>query len=424
MKFRNLAVLLAATVLVALALTTPRSWKASAATLVVDDNNVQCPAATFTSIQAAVNAAGAGDTIQVCAGIYNEDVNIPVGLTGLTLNGAQAGIPVLGRTAGSPTESTINGEVTVRATNVRIDGFSITHTEAAFGVFAIVVKGGADGAVIINNIMDTIVNTTIGNSTAQAIYLENDGGTDGPDNVSILDNRMNNILSERSTKGVLIGVNGGTNPSVNTLIQGNVIQNVTSLARGAYGVSVANSTLAVTGLEIRNNNFNNLNSGGWIHAVGLEGNTPGVIVEGNDFSTFVNSTLDNIGVFFELNPSFATAEVHDNNFNLTTASFGIALHPALVISHGSSGSVDGTCNWWNSPTGPTAASNPGGTGTKVGSNVSYEPWQIAPDGACIGGNVPASKDQCKNGGWMTSVRADGSTFKNQGDCIQYVNTGK
>jgi hypothetical protein len=35
---------------------------------------------------------------------------------------------------------------------------------------------------------------------------------------------------------------------------------------------------------------------------------------------------------------------------------------------------------------------------------------------------PASTDQCKNGGWanFTSPR----TFKNQGDCIQFVNTGK
>ena len=37
---------------------------------------------------------------------------------------------------------------------------------------------------------------------------------------------------------------------------------------------------------------------------------------------------------------------------------------------------------------------------------------------------PTSRDQCKNGGWQTLRRADGSTFKNQGDCIQYVNTGK
>lgn len=426
MKLRNLAVLLAATLLVALALTTPRDWKASAATLLVDDDSVQCPAAAYTSIQAAVNAAGAGDTIQVCAGTYNEDVNVPVALTGLTLKGAQAGNSVSGRTAGSPSESTVNGEVTIRATNVRIDGFSLTHTEADFAVFTIVVKPGANAAVIINNIMDTIVNSTVGSGTAQAIYFENDGATNGADNVSILDNRMSNITSNRSAKGVLIGANGGTNPSVDTLIEGNSIQNVTSLARGAYGVSVATSTPGVSGLQIRNNNFNNLNSGGWVHAVGLEGDTPGVIVDGNDFSNLVNSNLDNLAVFFESNPSFATAEVHNNNFNLTTASFGIALHPALVASHGHLGSVDGACNWWNSVTGPTAASNPGGTGTKVGSNVSYEPWLIAPapGGACIGGNVPTTKDQCKNGGWATSVRADGSTFKNQGDCIQYVNTGK
>jgi hypothetical protein len=35
-----------------------------------------------------------------------------------------------------------------------------------------------------------------------------------------------------------------------------------------------------------------------------------------------------------------------------------------------------------------------------------------------------SKDECKKGGWENFQRADGTTFKNQGDCIQYVNTGK
>jgi len=38
--------------------------------------------------------------------------------------------------------------------------------------------------------------------------------------------------------------------------------------------------------------------------------------------------------------------------------------------------------------------------------------------------VPETKDQCKNDGWISVRRADGSTFKNQGDCIQYFNTGK
>jgi hypothetical protein len=38
--------------------------------------------------------------------------------------------------------------------------------------------------------------------------------------------------------------------------------------------------------------------------------------------------------------------------------------------------------------------------------------------------VAGSKDDCKGNGWATLSRADGSAFKNQGDCIQYVNTGK
>jgi hypothetical protein len=32
-----------------------------------------------------------------------------------------------------------------------------------------------------------------------------------------------------------------------------------------------------------------------------------------------------------------------------------------------------------------------------------------------------SADECKNGGWETFKRADGSAFKNQGQCIKYVN---
>jgi hypothetical protein len=38
--------------------------------------------------------------------------------------------------------------------------------------------------------------------------------------------------------------------------------------------------------------------------------------------------------------------------------------------------------------------------------------------------IPATAGECKNGRWTAVSRTDGSTFKNQGDCIQYVNTGK
>jgi hypothetical protein len=42
----------------------------------------------------------------------------------------------------------------------------------------------------------------------------------------------------------------------------------------------------------------------------------------------------------------------------------------------------------------------------------FEPYRVA-----------SSKDDCKDDGWMEARRADGSSFKNQGDCVQYANTG-
>ena len=39
-------------------------------------------------------------------------------------------------------------------------------------------------------------------------------------------------------------------------------------------------------------------------------------------------------------------------------------------------------------------------------------------------NPPLTKDDCKNDGWRTRTTANGQSFPNQGQCIQYVNTGK
>ena len=55
--------------------------RASAAQLFVDDDNVQCPNAQFHFIQDAVTAAKPGDTINVCSGIYHEQVVINKKLT-------------------------------------------------------------------------------------------------------------------------------------------------------------------------------------------------------------------------------------------------------------------------------------------------------------------------------------------------------
>ncbi|HYP53725.1 MAG TPA: hypothetical protein VEQ42_09310 [Pyrinomonadaceae bacterium] len=43
----------------------------------------------------------------------------------------------------------------------------------------------------------------------------------------------------------------------------------------------------------------------------------------------------------------------------------------------------------------------------------FEPFRVA-----------TTKDACKAGGWQSVRRADGTTFRNQGDCVSYTNNGK
>src|SRR5258706_24141 len=302
----------------------------------------------YPTIQGAVNDAGC-TTINVGPGLYNENVSIN---RSLTLNGAQQGVAFSGRTFGSASESKVTSStqgipvIKINATNVTVDGFSVTDTVGLFAAVGIDVKNACNGALITNNIIDGISTAdTTGNGTAQAIYLEA-----GPDNVQILANEMTNVHSNRSAKGITIGDASSTNPSVNILIDGNSISNITSDARGAYGVSINNGNGATSnsGLVIRNNSIFTLNGGGWVHAVGLEANTPGVLVRDNSFSNLISPSTDAVAVWFEANSSFATAHVNTNNFNVGPAAYGIAVDPAIS----GTGTVDGTCNWWGAANGP------------------------------------------------------------------------
>jgi parallel beta-helix repeat protein len=64
---------------------------AQVTTVLVDDDQRQCPTAPFTAIQAAIDAAGPGTTIDVCPGTYVELLSIGPGRDRLTL---QAQLPL------------------------------------------------------------------------------------------------------------------------------------------------------------------------------------------------------------------------------------------------------------------------------------------------------------------------------------------
>jgi hypothetical protein len=377
--------------------------------LIVDNDGMadaatgDCNAATTTphmTIQSAINAATAGQVIGVCPAalvpfVYAE--NVDVNVMNLTLLGAQAGQSVATRTFVSPFESKVVGIPTIgdtpvfqiTAPGVTIDGFSVRNMIVVNGsAIGIGVKVTGSGAVVKNNIIDGVFTPDVINSSssAQAIYLQQ-----GPDNVVISGNAMSNIRSDRSAKGVFIGdATGSTNSSDNVQVIGNSISNVTSDSRGAYGVLInrGRPTVVNSGLVIQGNTITTLLGSGvrnasWVHAIGLEANTPYAVVRDNSITALVNSSPDMVAVFFEDNPSYSTGHVNQNNFNVTSFAFGIAVASAIS----GTAAVDGTCNWWGDPTGP---SGPGGSGAgaRVSSRVAFVPWLLepAPSRACRGGS--------------------------------------
>lgn len=112
----------------------------------------------------------------------------------------------------------------------------------------------------------------------------------------------------------------------------------------------------------------------------------------------------------------------------------------------------GNAMWWSTrsipgvcatacyvPWSTIVANNPnatilGGYGINQGSGsialtASTDVLTIGSNGECVTYNfepyrVATTKEQCKNGGYTGVKRADGSSFKNQGDCVSYTVNGK
>ncbi len=136
----------------------------------------------FATIQAAVNAASDGDTIEVGAGTYAESLAIN---KGVTLQGAGRDFV------------TIIGTHTITANNVVIDGFTLDANTANFAVITI-----DDAAGIISG--GTISDNKIFNSNLDGIRIGKSGSGNGVNQITIEDNE----ITANTRKGILF-YNGG-----------------------------------------------------------------------------------------------------------------------------------------------------------------------------------------------------------------------
>jgi parallel beta-helix repeat protein len=180
---------------------------AQGATLIVDDN-MACPGAAFTTISAAVAVASPGDTIQVCAGIYPETVNVD---KQLTFEGAKANVDARSNRNTLALESIVassGGAFVVGSVNdVTINGFTLRGANnegaAAIGAFS-----GGSGITVINNVIRDNQNGM------------RESNPDGTHPANIRHNAfLNNSLGSTGNGGTGIFITSG--PANNTYIQEN-----------------------------------------------------------------------------------------------------------------------------------------------------------------------------------------------------------
>jgi hypothetical protein len=379
---------------------------ASAATTLVVDDNLACPDAAYATISAAVAAATAGDTIQVCAGIYPETVHVDKTLTFL---GAKAGVDGRHHRGNLTHESVVlslPGDFVIDGgvSGVTIDGFTLQGAgNDAVTADAIEAFQGGSGYTIVNNVIrDNELGINLQNPDgsqptriARNAFIDNSVGTtanggtavfisNGPANSTTIE--QNTFTGHRETainfagdaanlsRGLVVTDNKSTNDStfvvatnsINALIDGNTV--VYSGSDNGSGILDFGSN---TGLRI---SFNTLTGGDGVDTTGIRignftgtastgtsvvhnkvtGRYNGVRASGNYTSLYVaNNTVKGSAGVGVLIDSTSTGNLFVRNKVRTSA-----VHDCEDDSTGSL--TAGTANTWRLNAGHSDNSTPAG----------------------------------------------------------------
>ena len=306
------------------------------------------PDTYYATIQAAINAADPNEEIDVCAGIYPE--NLLVNKAGLAIHGANFGISA-GYTPGvRGPESVIVGQADVSANGVSFDGLEFDSPVAAT---TILVKPTLPGLSILfqNNVFD------MKNQKSAAIYNDGISST----NFTILNNKFKNQFYTGTYSARVIYAK-------NTLctITGNDFSNV---ELGVYLIGTATDATIVSA-----NRFNVTS------AAVLTGERQNIQIINNDFVSGGAIYCDKTSNLTITNNWFGTGVTYAGYFIASIGS-GIEMHNNSILSAYTSGAnigktvfnfsttqtVNATCNWW----GTTVAAN---IAAKILGPVTYSPW--------------------------------------------------
>ncbi|OGG52875.1 hypothetical protein A2851_04275 [Candidatus Kaiserbacteria bacterium RIFCSPHIGHO2_01_FULL_53_29] len=392
------------------------------ATLVVDDDHAQCPAAAFTTIQSAVNAAGPGDTVQVCAGTYDEQVVIAS--KNLTVQGAGGSTIVRPSSAATLTSTytypagnffagTVMSSIilvtdTDAATikDLKVDGANVTTVPTGASRVAGILYGETGGTIDNVSVTDMVVAgyvtrtygidlTAVG--TARSVEVKDSDITDWSRNgiqvqgasltADIHDNTLvgpgDVLVGAAVPNGILfIGGAGGsvTDNTINAMhhsLSGSRSAGILFFDPVAPGIVVEGNNISDTDdgvlvghnandvIILDNNLHDNLEVG--IH---LEDGATNTTITGN---TITGNPMGGIRFAGAADPGTPDTPPGGGNVanrnNITGNAVGVAGYDAQVF--------DAECNWWGDASGPSGAGP--GTGDSTVGNVDFEPWLTTSD---------------------------------------------
>ena len=329
----------------------------------------------YTTIQAAISGAAAGDIISVAAGTYAESINVSKAVTVSGVAGRAA--TILGGTASLGDGATVRGFTIGTASQ----GAFISGDGATFDDCLIQTTGAATTHTIQIYPGSGARDVTISNSTIKAnspgkaaIYVETFGILDG----FTLDNNE------------IVGDYGITQSfgALNTIISSNTLTGIAgSTKRGIQiktpmtNVSITNNEITGFAIGVRlDNNFADLGAGPvWISGNQMWDNTeenikikraPSLSIAWNKLSQ--STTAPNIHVYGD----YADLDIAGISNNDMVGPVGMISAGPVV--------VDATMNWWGHPTGPydnkslpgiPNYNNPGGQGSAVSEYVEYVDWR-------------------------------------------------